>query len=751
MTDIRENYLVHLSLAHDETALAFLNSQDISPNLATLQHFLQVWAEQVNPYHPHAGMNSHFQAAFEQLVQLKKTKLLTQVALMQTAMRYGNFYVMQMMVDEGYDLYQTHPHTGELPAYNAFAANQLRLFEFFLKNGFDPGKYQHRDFTQFFVRALQHRITFLNEYNLNFLLELADSLEAKKFLHALDIYPDFTIGCTLRIYRAIVNDYPFARSQYPVISRFFYQYHPALAVISLLAVIVTTIRVYKYRPTMADVYELLPALKIFAKYSLIQNSLPPILDRKSKKEKAKEKEREREKNSCDPLVKTIINRQVLKKAETVRSTRLPLHTKLFHSAQSLLASFKPNILEASKPLSQIELDEIQAALHQDKEKGKNKETLNGAETIKFIPGKKQKISLQGGTIPAPFSVTKPVKPKPQYFASIRSITRTGYLAAPLRDISPTRANTEPLTELAQYKTIAPLVSQQHFRPTSHSYCFLNINELPPQASAVFDALAANGAFTCFVGGRLRAAIRRVITGLEDQFDTSDLDVVTNLNVGQLHANKYGWGALKMQNQLLQFTLDHQEIDIFQSEVFKKAGITLTPDEAMREDALTRGFTMDMLFAEKVCGHWRVMDPTGRAFKDITHRIIDTYLPPDEVLEKDPIFILRAMYFSVTKNFTISDRLLTAIENKKALILALHPQRLKAYIHKIESATLSKDIWAKLIALGIAPLIRDNFDKNQSALPDKNAHQKDFTGHYMLKKIDDLNTLATTSSCLRSMH
>lgn len=76
------------------------------------------------------------------------------------------------------------------------------------------------------------------------------------------------------------------------------------------------------------------------------------------------------------------------------------------------------------------------------------------------------------------------------------------------------------------------------------------------------------------------------------------------------------------------------------------------------DALRRDFCCNALYMNVLTD--KILDPTGRGLDDIENKILHTPLSPEVTFKDDPLRMLRAIRFSCTKGFTISQEILDAL-------------------------------------------------------------------------------------------
>ena len=157
---------------------------------------------------------------------------------------------------------------------------------------------------------------------------------------------------------------------------------------------------------------------------------------------------------------------------------------------------------------------------------------------------------------------------------------------------------------------------------------------------------------------------------------------------------------------------------------KPSGVEKTTIE---EDATRRDFCCNALYKDLQTGE--VLDPTGRGLKDLENKVIDTPLDPRETFKDDPLRMLRAIRFSATKGFEISERVMSEIKPIPEYY-QLSMERIRDEFGKIISKSLvppSRYIWMLHdtgLLKNIIPELEESWGFNQNS----KYHSMNLTDH-----------------------
>ena len=157
---------------------------------------------------------------------------------------------------------------------------------------------------------------------------------------------------------------------------------------------------------------------------------------------------------------------------------------------------------------------------------------------------------------------------------------------------------------------------------------------------------------------------------------------------------------------------------------KPSGVEKTTIE---EDATRRDFCCNALYKDLQTGE--ILDPTGRGLNDLKNKILDTPLDPKETFKDDPLRMLRAIRFSATKGFTVSERVMSEIKPIPEYY-QLSMERIRDEFEKIISKSLvspSRYIWILHdtgLLKNIIPELEESWGFNQNS----KYHSMNLTDH-----------------------
>lgn len=98
----------------------------------------------------------------------------------------------------------------------------------------------------------------------------------------------------------------------------------------------------------------------------------------------------------------------------------------------------------------------------------------------------------------------------------------------------------------------------------------------------------------------------------------------------------------------------------------------------KESALNGDFTVNTL---RLGGDGQLYDYLGCAYSDLMDKVLVTTIPPEDAIVRDPIIILRAIYFVCKLGFTLDAKLHEAIIRKKDELLKLKAGKINYWLRK----------------------------------------------------------------------
>jgi tRNA nucleotidyltransferase/poly(A) polymerase len=212
--------------------------------------------------------------------------------------------------------------------------------------------------------------------------------------------------------------------------------------------------------------------------------------------------------------------------------------------------------------------------------------------------------------------------------------------------------------------------------------------LTPEAHAIILKLKTAGAKLSYaVGGIVRDDLANAST------DKADIDIVTQASLANLKEwfplAEYPDQVITKNDKLFQFTINNRKIEIWISDYLANPHT----DNPLKEDALSRGFNIEALYADE---NGNTLDPLNvHGYTEI-----DTLLDPVTSLQHDPIRILRAIYLSHKTGLQLSARLDKAIGETIACIANADKFSLRTLFSKIMSNEKSAEIFHDLEQRGI---------------------------------------------------
>ena len=182
-------------------------------------------------------------------------------------------------------------------------------------------------------------------------------------------------------------------------------------------------------------------------------------------------------------------------------------------------------------------------------------------------------------------------------------------------------------------------------------------QLPPEAIEVLNKLIKAGGLLSFVvGGFVRDGLSARNT------DSADIDIVTELPLA-VFMWLFEQQITAMTDKYIQISIGNRKIDIWHS---KHLPNHLSVDPLL-DDADARDFKINTAFVD-VDGN--VFDPTGKALKAMADKVLSTVNDADQVLQNDPMIMLRAIYYSQKLTIPLDDELKNAIQKHKNRLLNL---------------------------------------------------------------------------------
>lgn len=188
----------------------------------------------------------------------------------------------------------------------------------------------------------------------------------------------------------------------------------------------------------------------------------------------------------------------------------------------------------------------------------------------------------------------------------------------------------------------------------------------------------NGYKAYIVGG----FVRDYLLGIESH----DIDVTTNatpkdikkifsyVKTKQKEESNYGNVTVVYKNVLFEVTTFRMELDYFDSR--HPSSILYVND--LETDLKRRDFTINAICMDK---NGKIIDPLDGQ-KDLKKKIIKTIFDSQKSFEEDALRILRAIRFSTTLNFKLSDDIIKAISKTKKNLKNISYERKRIELDKI---------------------------------------------------------------------
>jgi putative nucleotidyltransferase with HDIG domain len=219
----------------------------------------------------------------------------------------------------------------------------------------------------------------------------------------------------------------------------------------------------------------------------------------------------------------------------------------------------------------------------------------------------------------------------------------------------------------------------------------NIKELPNNIQNIFKEINIWADTTKYeiyvVGGFVRDLIKynKVSDDIDFIVDKKGENnpAITFVNILEKHGvgiNKalyenFGTAKLEIDGMKVEFVMPRNEkyTEDSRKPIVEKIDI--------KEDAIRRDFTINTLMMNIVTGD--ILDPTGKGIEDLEEGIIRSANPDiKKMIVDDPLRLLRAVRFAMTKDFVIEDNLIIEIFENKDRLSIISKERIRVELDKM---------------------------------------------------------------------
>lgn len=219
--------------------------------------------------------------------------------------------------------------------------------------------------------------------------------------------------------------------------------------------------------------------------------------------------------------------------------------------------------------------------------------------------------------------------------------------------------------------------------------------------------------------------------------SKDIDIVVDLPNGGISLAEFvrdKLGAIDVHNferfGTAQVVLDGMDIEFVMArrESYEIGSRNPEVDYAtIKEDVMRRDFTINTLLIDMSTG--KILDLTGRGFRDIESGIIRTTQNPDVIFEEDPLRMLRAVRFSSQLGFYLKMETVYGIAHNVKMIETISKERIRDEFMKLLQGKDYEFALRKLIATGLAGYILPEM-KSMVGLNGGSHHIKNVFDHTM---------------------
>lgn len=281
---------------------------------------------------------------------------------------------------------------------------------------------------------------------------------------------------------------------------------------------------------------------------------------------------------------------------------------------------------------------------------------------------------------------------------------------------------------------------------------MNIKELPQNIQSIFKEVntwAKTAKYEVYVvGGFVRDLVRynKFSDDIDFIVDKKGLDnpainfvnILETQGVGNNKAlyENFGTAKLDINGIKTEFVMPRGE---------KYDGVTRKPIVEkidINEDAIRRDFTINTLMMNIETGE--ILDPTGKGIADLNKGVIRSANPNiQQMLIDDPLRFIRALRFSMTKDFIIDDELINAMFENRHKLSMISKERIREELDKMLMADKAGSrVWhygyTKQIMEVVIPKLRDLWSCME-------------TPPYHLNESTYEHTIRTVYNCPKNIH
>lgn len=158
--------------------------------------------------------------------------------------------------------------------------------------------------------------------------------------------------------------------------------------------------------------------------------------------------------------------------------------------------------------------------------------------------------------------------------------------------------------------------------------------------------------------------------------------------------------------------------------------------SIEQDALRRDFTINTLLYDPETK--KVIDPTGYGLEDLKNNVIRSANPNiDTVFRDDPLRMLRAIRFMITKNMVIEPETLEGIRRNVDRLGIISKERIAEELKKIILADKPSKAIRLMKDLGLLKYIIPELEATENVMEESEYHLKEPTFEHILRTLDNI--------------
>jgi len=198
------------------------------------------------------------------------------------------------------------------------------------------------------------------------------------------------------------------------------------------------------------------------------------------------------------------------------------------------------------------------------------------------------------------------------------------------------------------------------------------------------------------------------------------------------AMRFGVAKMLIEGQHIELVMprgEHYSSESRKPEVFKAT---------VKEDALRRDFTVNTLMLD--IGTGEILDPTGRGLEDLKNNVLRSANPDvDRVFSDDPLRMLRAVRFMVTKNMDLDPEIEEGIKRNAPRLQIISGERITEELKRMLTVAESPSrAMRKLKDLGLLhyfmPELEDTGNTMEGGPP---YHRDESTFDHIMRTLDSM--------------